>query len=125
MTAHYLVGVVSMKENLHQAVRIGRFSLSKIQFIGVTAIGVVLASIPNTLARRAFPWPCSSWGEILLSRQLLSTLALGVLFLFVCAGLASYKSLSEMRRIERVACLFGGAYAGASLGPLFNAAGVH
>ncbi|WP_150276179.1 hypothetical protein [Halopseudomonas salina] len=59
-----------------------------------------------------------------MSRQLLNTLLLGALLLVVCAGLASFKPLVEMRQIERLTCLFWGAYAGSSLGPLLSGMGM-
>ncbi len=104
-------------------VQIGKLQLSFRQFVLITAIGVVLASMPSVFAQRAQPWPCASVLELLMSRQLLSTLCLGALLLFVCVGLASYKSLAEIRRVERSAALFWGAYAGSSLGPLLQANG--
>ncbi len=112
-----------MQTENHRTVQIGKLQLSHRQFVLITAIGVVLASMPGALAQRIQPWPCSSVLEILMSRQFLSTLCLGALLLFVCVGLASYKSLAEIRRIERSAALFWGAYAGSSLGPLFSSTG--
>lgn len=106
-----------------RAVQIGKLQLSFRQFVLITAVGVVLASMPRVFALRAQPWPCSGVPEILMSRQFLSTLCLGGLLVFVCVGLASYKSLAEIRRVERSAALFWSAYAGSSLGPLLQATG--
>ena len=105
-------------------VKIGKLSMSQPQFMAACAIGAALAAIPGALASRSRPWPCSNFLEILMSRQLLNALLLGAVLLAVCAGLASFKTLVEMRRIERLTCLFWGAYAGSSLGPLFSGIGM-
>ena len=108
----------------NKVVKIGRLSMSQSQFMVACAIGGALAAIPGALASRSRPWPCSNFLEILMSRQLLNALLLGVVLLAVCAGLASFKTLVEMRRIERLTCLFWGAYAGGSLGPLLSGIGM-
>lgn len=116
--------VVIMNVSSNKVVKIGKLSMSQSQFMAACAIGGALAAIPGALASRSQPWPCSNFLEILMSRQLLNTLLLGALLLIVCAGLASFKPLVEMRRIERLTCLFWGAYAGSSLGPLISGMGM-
>ena len=109
-----------MNVSSKKAVKIGKLSMSQPQFMMVCAIGGALAAIPGALVPRSQPWPCSSLLEVLLGRQLLNVLLLGAMLLIVCVGLASFKPLGEMRRIERLTCLFWGAYAGSSLGPLLS-----
>jgi Na+/H+-dicarboxylate symporter len=109
-----------MKATNKKIVKIGKLALSEPQFIVVCAIGGALAAIPGLLAPRAQPWPCSSFFQILMSRQLLNTLMLGLVLSVVFIGVASFKHQNEMRRIERAVLLFWAAYAGSSMGPLLG-----
>lgn len=109
-----------MKATSKKVVKIGKLSLSEPQFMAVCAIGGALAAVPGLLAPRARPWPCSSFFEILMSRQLLNTLMLGLVLLIVYVGVSSFKHLNEMRRVERAALLLWAAYAGSSMGPLIG-----
>ena len=118
-----LKGAFIMKTSNKRVVKLGKLWVSEPQFIVLCAVGVVIAVIPGMLASRALPWPCSSIMDILLSSQLLNTLMLGLLLVFTRSGLISIKTEAEMRRIDWLACLFFGAYAGSSLGPLLSLIG--
>lgn len=111
-----------MNTSSKKSVRIGQLTMSQPQFMVACALGAALAAIPGLLAPKAQPWPCSSFLEILMSRQFLNTLALGLVLCVVFIGLASFKHLNEMRQIERAVLLFWAAYAGSSMGSLL---GVH